>query len=328
MSFIYYLSVLLFIVAFIAIPVGLIRPSAFSKLFGKKAGRLRITLILVAIIFVLGGVLTATEPASVKTERLRKEQAKAEQAKAEKLKEEQPQEVKEKQLSSDNESSRKPTTKPKTTTRASYKVVKVVDGDTIDIMANGKKIRVRLIGIDTPEKNDKRKPVECFAYEASKKLNDLISNKRINLYNDRTQADKDKYNRLLRYVVLNGKNINKTMIEDGYAYEYTYNIPYKYQTEFKAAQQSAQAGSKGLWSTNTCNGQREKPKTQEATTAPVSTPSPSPTPTPAPTPSTSTTDVYYPNCTAARNAGAAPLYSGQPGYRPALDRDSDGVACE
>jgi hypothetical protein len=39
-------------------------------------------------------------------------------------------------------------------------------------------------------------------------------------------------------------------------------------------------------------------------------------------------NVYYANCTAARAAGAAPIYRGQPGYRPALDRDNDGVACE
>ena len=39
-------------------------------------------------------------------------------------------------------------------------------------------------------------------------------------------------------------------------------------------------------------------------------------------------DVYYQNCTAAREAGAAPIYQGQPGYRAALDRDKDGVACE
>lgn len=38
--------------------------------------------------------------------------------------------------------------------------------------------------------------------------------------------------------------------------------------------------------------------------------------------------VYYPNCDAARAAGAAPIYAGQPGYRAALDRDGDGVACE
>ena len=41
-----------------------------------------------------------------------------------------------------------------------------------------------------------------------------------------------------------------------------------------------------------------------------------------------TDDVYYPNCAAARKAGAAPIYRGQPGYRPGLDRDGDGIACE
>jgi len=39
-------------------------------------------------------------------------------------------------------------------------------------------------------------------------------------------------------------------------------------------------------------------------------------------------DVYYANCSAARAAGAAPIRRGQPGYRPALDRDNDGIACE
>ena len=38
--------------------------------------------------------------------------------------------------------------------------------------------------------------------------------------------------------------------------------------------------------------------------------------------------VYYPNCTAARNAGAAPVRRGQPGYGPHLDRDNDGIGCE
>ena len=52
-------------------------------------------------------------------------------------------------------------------------------------------------------------------------------------------------------------------------------------------------------------------------------PAPKTTPPPAPP-----ADVYYANCTAAKAAGAAPLYRGQPGYRSALDRDHDGVACE
>ncbi len=51
------------------------------------------------------------------------------------------------------------------------------------------------------------------------------------------------------------------------------------------------------------------------------------TTTPSPTPTTGSS-VYYPNCRAACDAGAAPIYRGQPGYRPPLDRDNDGVACE
>ncbi len=63
------------------------------------------------------------------------------------------------------------------------------------------------------------------------------------------------------------------------------------------------------------------------TTAPT-TAAPTTAPPPPPTTAPSGGDVYYANCAAARAAGAAPLYRGQPGYRPALDRDGDGVACE
>ena len=49
---------------------------------------------------------------------------------------------------------------------------------------------------------------------------------------------------------------------------------------------------------------------------------------PAPPPAPEANSVYYRNCDAARAAGAAPLYRGEPGYRPGLDRDGDGVACE
>lgn len=60
---------------------------------------------------------------------------------------------------------------------------------------------------------------------------------------------------------------------------------------------------------------------------PPETSSEYPPPPPAPTPDAGSS-VYYPNCKTARAAGAAPIYAGQPGYRPGLDRDGDGVACE
>ncbi|MCY1703853.1 DNA/RNA non-specific endonuclease [Deinococcus sp. SL84] len=60
---------------------------------------------------------------------------------------------------------------------------------------------------------------------------------------------------------------------------------------------------------------------------PATAPAPAPRPRPA-TPAPAPSNVYYANCSAARAAGAAPLRRGQPGYRPAMDRDGDGVACE
>lgn len=59
------------------------------------------------------------------------------------------------------------------------------------------------------------------------------------------------------------------------------------------------------------------------TPAPAPAPAPAEAPAPAPAPS-----AFYPNCAAARAAGAAPLYRGNPGYSTKLDRDGDGVACE
>ena len=72
---------------------------------------------------------------------------------------------------------------------------------------------------------------------------------------------------------------------------------------------------------------------------PTSEPEPEPTPeeetqaggggaAPAPAPERKQESTYYPNCKAARAAGAAPLYQGEPGYRSELDRDGDGIACE
>lgn len=132
-------------------------------------------------------------------------------------------------------------------------VVKVVDGDTIQVLHEGKKETVRLIGINTPETVDPRKPVECFGKEASEKMKALVAGKSITLVNDPTQADKDKYGRLLRYVFLQDNTfVNKAMIAEGYAYEYTYETPYQYQTAFKTAQQEAQNAEKGLWNPATC----------------------------------------------------------------------------
>ncbi|MCX6734318.1 MAG: thermonuclease family protein [Candidatus Peregrinibacteria bacterium] len=147
-----------------------------------------------------------------------------------------------------------------------HKVISVTDGDTIKVDINGKTETLRLIGIDTPETLDPRKPVQCFGKEASKKAKEILTDKSVRLEADNTQGERDKYNRLLRYVFLeDGTFYNKYMIEEGYAHEYTYQSnPYKYQTDFKAAEKNAREKLKGLWSSDTCNGDTTKPADPQA----------------------------------------------------------------
>jgi len=134
-----------------------------------------------------------------------------------------------------------------------YAVTKVVDGDTIEVDIDGKREKIRIIGINSPETVDPRREVECFGKEASAKAKELLSGQKVRLENDISQAERDKYNRLLRYVFLsNGMDFGKIMIQQGYAYEYTYDLPYKYQKEYKEAQQLAQTSNIGLWSDGVC----------------------------------------------------------------------------
>jgi len=129
----------------------------------------------------------------------------------------------------------------------SYPVTGVVDGDTIKITYEGVEETVLLIGIDTPETVHPSKPVECFGEEASNKMKDLVEGKSVFIMFDNTQGLRDKYGRLLLYIWTNDIFVNKRMIEEGYAYEYTYSTPYLYQDEFKAAEKQAREGKIGLW---------------------------------------------------------------------------------
>lgn len=208
-----------------------------------------------------------------------------------------------------------------------YRVTSITDGDTIKVDIGGRIETVRFIGMDTPETKDPRKPVQCFGQEASSKMQSFAQSKYVRLEADASQGDRDKYGRLLRYVYLeDGRNIAYEMIKGGYAHEYTYKVPYKYQEQFKAALAHARSVNAGLWSPQTCAGNTD----QQHPPAPVAQPratAPSPQSTPAPQ-AAAPSSVYYKNCTAARAAGAAPVYEGQPGYGTHLDRDRDGIGCE
>lgn len=90
---------------------------------------------------------------------------------------------------------------------------RVVDGDTVVLESIG---RVRLIGIDTPETVDPRKPVEYFGVEVSARLRAMLSGERIRLEFDQTR--RDRYGRILAYLYLSdGRFVNREMVREGFA---------------------------------------------------------------------------------------------------------------
>lgn len=126
-------------------------------------------------------------------------------------------------------------------------VSKVIDGDTIEL-ENGSK--VRLIGVDTPETVDPRRPVGCFGKEASNETKKLLSGKMVILQKDVSETD--KYNRLLRYVYLplrSGQTlfVNDYLIREGFAVSLTYPPDVKFTEQFLQAEKQAREQKRGLW---------------------------------------------------------------------------------
>lgn len=150
-------------------------------------------------------------------------------------------------------------------------LTEVVDGDTIKVNVGGRVESIRLIGIDTPETVDPRVGVQCFGREASNYAKELMRpGQVVGLESDASQGERDTYQRLLRYVWLeDGTFFNLQTIAAGYAHEYTYNLPYKYQTQFRDAQRQAREAQIGLWSPNTCNGNTQQAVAPPATPAPA-----------------------------------------------------------
>lgn len=130
------------------------------------------------------------------------------------------------------------------------KVVRVIDGDTIEL-EDGQK--VRYIGIDTPETVDPRRDPQCFGQEASAQNKKLVEGKEI--YLEKDVSETDRYGRLLRYIYLeeNGISINEKLVKEGYAAASSYPPNLKYQEKFKAAEQEARNNHKGLWQEGVCS---------------------------------------------------------------------------
>jgi endonuclease YncB( thermonuclease family) len=128
-------------------------------------------------------------------------------------------------------------------------VTDVDDGDTIKVRDPlGHEETVRFIGVDTPEVKDPRKPVQCFGEAASAHTKSVIKiGSSVRLAPDPQDSDRDKYNRLLRYVYLpDGTLYNLQLIRDGYGFAYVV-FPYSKLAEFKATETEAKSVNRGLW---------------------------------------------------------------------------------
>lgn len=131
-------------------------------------------------------------------------------------------------------------------------VVRVVDGDTIEISGGEK---VRYIGMNTPETVKQNWPVECFGKEASQENKALVEGKRVRLVRD--VSDRDRYGRLLRYVYLeDGTFVNEVLVREGYAYATTFPPDVSKQAVFRVAELDARIAKRGLWALDTCNGKK------------------------------------------------------------------------
>lgn len=138
-------------------------------------------------------------------------------------------------------------------------VTRVIDGDTVDVVIDGSAstTRVRLLGINTPESVDPRRPVQCFGKEASRALKALVEGKRIALVEDPQADDRDRYGRWLRTLVLDETmDVNATLVRQGYAQAYVdFPMTKARRAELRALQRTAETEKVGLWNEATCAGE-------------------------------------------------------------------------
>jgi len=101
--------------------------------------------------------------------------------------------------------------------------IRVIDGDTVELEGSE---TVRLIGVDTPETVDPRKPVQRFGREACEFTRRLVEGKAVRLEFDLEKED--KYHRTLAYIFLADETfVNAEIIRQGYGFAYT-KYPFKY----------------------------------------------------------------------------------------------------
>lgn len=156
-------------------------------------------------------------------------------------------------------------------------MVKVVDGDTIDVATSSGVERIRIIGLDTPEVG------ECGFSEASAAMASLVAGRSVELVRDPTQDNRDRYDRLVRHVHRGNTSAAVEMIRRGHSAEYLYGAEYQNRAAHLRAEREARAAKVGMWSGRGCGTPAPSPTPSATPTEPVTAVAPPPAATP-PTP--------------------------------------------
>ncbi|MCL4366080.1 thermonuclease family protein [Patescibacteria group bacterium] len=309
----YIVFILLFLLALILLPIALIKPALLTKgLIARRKKALAVFGGATLLFFILA---VATTPPAVNNQTQVKGIAQADRN--------------ESQATKPVESSPSPTvfkaqTAPNNPNIVLAKVIKVIDGDTIEVdLGDGNMKTVRYIGIDTSESVDPRQTVQCFGKEASDKNKELVGNGIVGLEKDVSETD--RYGRLLRYVYMGDLFINQALVAEGYARASSYPPDVKYQDKFRTAEQQARINNKGLWGACATTSPTSKPATNTTGIAPKSTGTT--------TQSTGSTSGGDKDCKDFKTQAEAQAYFNSKGGSASnnvdrLDADSDGKVCE
>jgi micrococcal nuclease len=121
-------------------------------------------------------------------------------------------------------------------------VVAITDGDTIHVSINGQEYKLRYVGMDTPEVFGEK---QFYGPEASEKNRELVAGKNVLLFKDHSNTD--RYDRLLRYVVVDGVFVNLELVREGFAYAKDYPPDTTCSKVFHQAEDQARREKLGLW---------------------------------------------------------------------------------
>lgn len=196
---------------------------------------------------------------------------------------------------------------------------KAIDGDTLEVGGE----RVRLYGIDAPEKSQTCQR-DGQAWNCGEDASGLLAH----LAQGRSvicqQMDRDVYGRQVSTCTVAGTDLGRAMVESGLAV----TLP-QTGAQYVQAETSVKAHGVGIWGSEFVTPSEYRSAHPDLYGGPKkSAPARAMERSHALPQIQRPAGVYYRNCSEAREAGVAPIYRGQPGYRPEMDGDNDGIACE